>query len=220
MEEIKLHVPDGFIPAWQCAIYYIILIIALYFSGKWVMKRLDYKRIPLMGVLAAGVFAIMTMNVPLPPFGASGHMVGGALVAIIFCGPEAAVIIFTLVLLIQSLLFGDGGITVLGMNVLNMGIIGGGVGFLTFKGLRKRIGEYPAAGVAAWLATVLAALACALEMVAAGIFPLVEGVKWMLFFHIFIGIIESVLTVIVIGAIEKFRPDLLPWNNKKTEGAS
>ena len=65
-----------------------------------------------------------------------------------------------------------------------------------------------------------AALACALGMVAAGIFPLVVGGKWMLFFHIFIGIIEAVLTVIVIGAIEKFRPDLLPWNNKKTEGAS
>lgn len=77
MEEIKLHVPDGFIPIWQCVIYYIILIVALYFSGKWAVKKLDYKRIPLMAVLAAGIFAIMSMNIPIP-FGTSGHMVGGA----------------------------------------------------------------------------------------------------------------------------------------------
>ena len=219
MEEIKLHVPDGFIPIWQCVIYYIILIVALYFSGKWAVKKLDYKRIPLMAVLAAGIFAIMSMNIPIP-FGTSGHMVGGCLVAIIFCAPEAAVIIFTLVLLIQALLFGDGGITVLGLNVLNMGIIGGGVGYLTFKGIRKYIGEYPAIGIGAWLATVMAALACAIEMAIAGTFPLVAGIEWMVLFHVFIGVIEAILTVIVVGAIEKFRPDLLPWNRKKIEGAS
>lgn len=219
MEEIKLHVPDGFIPLWQCAIYYVILIIALYFSGKWGAKKLDYKRIPLMGVLAAGIFAIMSMNIPIP-FGTSGHMVGGALVAIIFCAPEAAVLVITLVLLIQSLLYGDGGITVLGLNVLNMGIIGGGVGFLTFKSLKNSIGEYPAAGVGAWLATVISAAACAIEMAIAGTFPLIAGIEWMVLFHVFIGIIEAILTIIVLGALEKYRPDLLPWNSRKTEGAS
>src|SRR5665647_393182 len=122
-----MHIPDGFIPLWQCAIYYVILIVALYISLRWTRKNLDEKMVPLMAVLAAGIFAIMSMNIPIP-WGTSGHMVGGALVAIIFCAPEAAVIIFTLVLLVQGLFFGDGGLTTLGANVLNMGIIGGLVG--------------------------------------------------------------------------------------------
>ena len=81
-----MHIPDGFIPFWQCAIYYVILIVALYFASKWARKNLDDKRIPLLAVLAAGIFAIMSMNMPIP-FGTSGHMVGGALVAIIFMAP-------------------------------------------------------------------------------------------------------------------------------------
>ncbi len=211
-----MHIPDGFIPFWQCAIYYIILIVALYFASKWARNNLDEKRIPLLAVLAAGIFAIMSMNMPIP-FGTSGHMVGGALVAIIFCAPEAAVLVFTVVLIIQALVFGDGGITALGANVLNMAIIGGFVGLYTFKGLKGTIGIYGASGVAAWLATVVAALACAIEMAIAGTFPLTIGIASMVTYHVFIGIIEAVLTVIVIMALEKFRPDLLVWNKNKIE---
>ncbi|WP_407432246.1 cobalt transporter CbiM [Methanobrevibacter sp.] len=212
-----MHIPDGFIPFWQCIIYYIILIVALYFASKWARENLDEKRIPLLAVLAAGIFAIMSMNMPIP-FGTSGHMVGGALVAIIFCAPEAAILVFTVVLLIQALVFGDGGITVLGANVLNMAIIGGFTGLYTFKALKDKIGIYASAGIGAWLATVLAALACALEMAAAGTFPLNVGVPSMVLYHVFIGIIEAVLTVIVLMALNKFRPDLLIWNKNKVEG--
>ena len=159
----------------------------------------------------------MSMNMPIP-FGTSGHMVGGALVAIIFCAPEAAILVFTVVLLIQALVFGDGGITVLGANVLNMAIIGGFTGLYTFKALKDKIGIYASAGIGAWLATVLAALACALEMAAAGTFPINVGVPSMVLYHVFIGIIEAVLTVIVIMALNKFRPDLLIWNKNKIEG--
>ena len=206
-----MHIPDGFIPLWQCAIYYVILIIALYFAGKWAKANLDEKRIPLLAVLAAGIFAIMSMNMPIP-FGTSGHMVGGALVAIVFMAPEAAVLVFTAVLLIQALFFGDGGITALGANVLNMAIVGGFVGLYTFKGLKGTVGKYPAAGIGAWLATVIAALACALEMAIAGTFPANIGIPSMVLYHVFIGIIEAVLTVIVLAALDKFRPDLLAWN--------
>ena len=212
-----MHIHDGFIPLWQCIIYYIILIVALYFASKWARENLDEKRIPLLAVLAAGIFAIMSMNMPIP-FGTSGHMVGGALVAIIFCAPEAAILVFTVVLLIQALVFGDGGITVLGANVLNMAIIGGFTGLYTFKALKDKIGIYASAGIGAWLATVLAALACALEMAAAGTFPINVGVPSMVLYHVFIGIIEAVLTVIVIMALNKFRPDLLIWNKNKIEG--
>ena len=208
-----MHIPDGFIPLAQCAIYYVILIVALYFSGKWARANLDEKRIPLLAVLAAGIFAIMSMNMPIP-FGTSGHMVGGALVAIVFMAPEAAVLVFTAVLLIQALFFGDGGITALGANVFNMAIVGGFVGLYTFKGLQGIIGKYPSAFVAAWLATLVAAVVAAIEMAIAGTFPLTVGIASMALYHAFIGIIEGVLTVIVLYALEKFRPDLLAWNRE------
>lgn len=212
-----MHIPDGFIPLWQCAIYYVILIIALYFASKWARNNLNEKRIPLLAVLAAGIFAIMSMNMPIP-FGTSGHMVGGTLVALVFMAPEATVLVFTVVLLVQALFFGDGGITTLGVNVLNMGIIGGTVGLFTFKGLRKVIGKYPAIGVGAWLATFIAAEACAIEMALAGTFPLTVGLASMGIYHAFIGIIEAILTIIVIAALEKYRPDLLAWDDKSTSG--
>lgn len=209
-----MHIPDGFIPLWQCAIYYVILFVALYFSLKWARKNLDEKHIPLMAVLAAGIFAIMSMNIPIP-FGTSGHMVGGAMVAIIFCAPEAAVIVFTLVLLVQGFFFGDGGVTAIGANVLNMGIIGGFVGLYTFKALRKPLGKVPSIAIASWLSIFLAAEAVAVEMWLAGTFPLGAGLFFMGLYHAFIGIIEAILTVVVILALEKVRPDLLAWNRNR-----
>jgi cobalt/nickel transport system permease protein len=209
-----MHIPDGFIPLWQCAIYYVILILALYFSLNWARKNLDEKMVPLMAVLAAGIFAIMSMNIPIP-WGTSGHMVGGALVAIIFCAPEAAVIIFTLVLLVQGLFFGDGGITALGANVLNMGIVGGVVGLYSFKALRKPIGKIPAIFIASWLSIFLAAEMVAVEMWLAGTFPLGTGLIFMGLYHSVIGVIEGILTVMVLLALEKTRPDVLAWNRIK-----
>lgn len=211
-----MHIPDGFIPYWQCAIYYVILIIALYFASRWAKNNLDEKRIPLMAVLAAGIFAIMSMNMPIP-FGTSGHMVGGTLVALVFMAPEASVLVFTCVLIVQALFFGDGGITALGANVLNMGIVGGCVGLGTFKLLKGAVGKYPAIAIAAWLATFIAAEVAAIEMALAGTFPLIIGLESMGLYHAFIGIIEAILTCIVIYALEKFRPDLLAWNRNTPE---
>lgn len=209
-----MHIPDGFIPLWQCGIYYIITILALYFSLNWAKKNLDEKMVPLMAVLAAGIFAIMSLNIPIP-LGTSGHMVGGALVAIIFCAPEAAIIIFTLVLLVQALLIGDGGVTALGANILNMGVVGGLVGFYSFKGLRKLIGKVPAIFVAALLSILLAAFMVVLELWFAGKLLTPQLALLFLGFQTISGIIEGILTVIVILAIEKTRPDLLAWNRIK-----
>ena len=212
-----MHIPDGFIPLWQCAIYYVIVIIALYFSLNWAKKNLDERTAPLMAVLAAGIFAIMSMNIPIP-WGTSGHMVGGALIAIIFMAPEAAVIIFTLVLLAQALIFGDGGVTAIAANVLNMGIIGGVVGLYAFKALRKPVGKVPAIAIASWLSIFLAAEAVAVEMWLAGTFPLDLGLLFMGLYHSVIGVIEAILTVVVILGLESIRPDLLAWNRKKDVG--
>jgi cobalt/nickel transport system permease protein len=113
------------------------------------------------------------------------------------------------------LFFGDGGITALGANVLNMGIIGGVVGLYSFKALRKPIGKVPAIFIAAWLSIFLAAEMVAVELWLAGTFPLGAGLLLMGLYHAVIGVIEGILTVVVILALEKTRPDLLAWNRIK-----
>ena len=110
----------------------LLQLIFLFFAFRWGRKNLSEKSIPLMAVLAAGIFAIMSMNIPVP-FGSSGHMVGAAMVAIIFMSPWAAVIVIALVLMIQGIFFGDGGITTMGANIINMGICGGFVGYMVGK---------------------------------------------------------------------------------------
>lgn len=210
-----MHIPDGFIPLWQCAIYYIIALIALYFALKWARENLDEKTIPLFAVLAAGIFAIQAMNIPIP-WGTSGHMMGAALIAIIFCSPWAAVLVLSLVLLLQGLIFGDGGMTALGVNIFNMGIVGGLVGYYAFLGTKK-IGKIPAAFIAGWASIFIAALVAAVELSLAGTFPLKEGLMFMGTYHAVIGIVEGAITAVVIIGIQKARPDLLLWNRKNTE---
>jgi len=212
-----MHIPDGFIPLWQCAIYWIIALIALGYSLKWARENLDEKNIPLLAVLSAGIFAIQAMNVPIP-WGTSGHMVGAALIAIVFFSPWAAVLVLSIVLILQGLIFGDGGMTALGANIVNMGIIGGFIGFYAYK-ILKGIGRIPAIFIAAWASIFLAAIACAIEMSLAGTFPLVEGIIFMGLYHAVIGVIEGVITVVVILGIDRARPDLLPdWvSSRKPE---
>ena len=119
-----MHIADGFLstPVWIIA--YIIAILFIALAIKWSKENLDEKYTPLLAVLAAGIFAIMSFNLPVP-FGSSGHLLGAALVAIIFCSPYAAILVLAIVLIIQALFFGDGGITALGANILNMGVVGG-----------------------------------------------------------------------------------------------
>ncbi len=218
-----LHIPDGFIPLWQCAIYYVIAIIFLFFAFRWSRNNLNEKNIPLMAVLAAGIFAIMSMNIPVP-FGSSGHMVGAAMVAIIFMSPWAGVICIALVLMVQALFFGDGGITTYGANVINMGVIGSFVGFYMWQALKHprlggllNLGKYWSVGVAAWIAIFLAACMAAVEMALAGTFPIQLGLLYMGGYHAMIGIFEAIITVIVVFTLQRVRPDLLAWNSKKNK---
>jgi cobalt/nickel transport system permease protein len=214
-----LHLPDGFIPLWQCGIYWIIALVALGYALIWARKNLDEKNIPLMAVLAAGIFAIQAMNIPIP-WGTSGHMVGAALIAIIFVSPWAAVLVLSIVLILQGLIFGDGGITAMGANIVNMGIVGGFVGFFTYKSL-KGLGRIPAVFLASWASIFLASLACALELSLAGTFPLIEGLIFMGLYHAVIGCIEGVISVVVILGIDNVRPDLLSqWVRSKKPGAA
>jgi len=135
--------------------------------------------------------------------------VGAALAAIIFASPWAAVLLMTMVLAIQSL-FGDGGITVMGANILNMGIIGGFLGYYTFIGLSKLSVKRPLAMFAgAFISMLMPGIALAFELWLAGTFPLKQGVLLMGTFQGVAGIGEGFITLIVFGAISKARPDIV-----------
>ncbi|MDR2873249.1 MAG: cobalt transporter CbiM [Methanobrevibacter sp.] len=204
-----MHIPDGFIPLEQCVIYYIIVIIIGYFAVRWAKNNLDERQIPLLSVLGAGVFAIMALNIPIP-WGTSGHMIGSPIVSILLGSPYAGVLVMTVVLIIQSLAFGDGGVTVLGANIFNMGIIGSFVGFYLFKGLKPFIHATPAVFIGSFLAIFIAAIACAVELAIAGIFPLEDGLIFMGIYHAVIGLVgEGVISTVVYIAINNVRPDLI-----------
>lgn len=204
-----MHIPDAFIPIPQGILYWIVALVFIALAVRWAKNEMSEEKLPLVAVLAAGIFAIQSFNLPVS-MGTSGHLVGGALAAIILGSPFAAVFILTMVLIVQGVLFGDGGITTMGANIINMGVIGGFVGFYSYKGLKSATKSMPlAAFVAAWLACFIPALACACEMFLAGTFPLVEGLVAMGVYHALIGIIEGIITVAAIFLITSVRPDLM-----------
>ncbi|MDD4299028.1 MAG: cobalt transporter CbiM [Methanomicrobium sp.] len=204
-----MHIPDAFIPLPQAAVYWIIAVIFIALALKWARNELDEEKMPLIAVLAAGIFAIQAFNLPIG-MGTSGHLVGGALAAIVLGSPYAAVFILTIVLIIQGVIFGDGGITTMGANIINMGVIGGFVGYYSFKAIKTATGSfYASAGIAAWLACFIPALACAVEMFIAGTFPLIPGLLGMGAYHAAIGIIEGAITAGAIYLIHTTRPDLM-----------
>nr|WP_321349611.1 cobalt transporter CbiM [uncultured Methanoregula sp.] len=204
-----MHIPDAFIPIWQGAIYWIIALVFVALALRWARNEMNEEKLPLVAVLAAAVFALQSFNLPVS-MGTSGHLVGGALVAIVLGSPFAAVFILTMVLIVQGVLFGDGGITTMGANIINMGVIGGFVGFYSFKGIMGVTKSMPvSAFIAAWLACLIPALACAVEMYFAGTFPLKEGLIAMGLYHAAIGIIEGFVTVAAIYLITAARPDLV-----------
>ena len=208
-----MRIPDGFIPWTQCIIYYIILITAVYFSIKLAKKHLSEERAGHVMLFVAGILIMLSINIPLP-FGTTAHIIGGCLVAIVFGTPVVATLVFAMALLIQAFVFGNGGLTVLGVDVLNMGIIGGIVGLYTFNSLTNKVGKYQAIGLAAWFASVVSVIAATVELAIAGTLSIELGLYSMVLSYLFIGIIEAALTVAIIMALEKYTPDLLVWNRK------
>ncbi|NLN44381.1 MAG: cobalt transporter CbiM [Methanosarcina sp.] len=204
-----MHIPDSFIPFDQALIYWALALPLIIMSMKWAKNELDEMKVPILAALAAGIFAIQAMNIPIG-MGTSGHMVGAVLVAIVFGTPWAGVLVLTLVLLVQGFAFADGGITTMGANILNMGVISGFIGYYTYVTLRKSTGTSIAALVGAWLGLFTSAIACAIQMWLAGTFPLVPGLMAMGTFHLIIGFVgEGLITSVAIAAIAKSRPDLL-----------
>ena len=206
-----MHIPDGFLDSKTAVAGGILAIAGLGMALRQTRLHLPPRRVPLLGLSAAFVFAAQMLNFPVVG-GTSGHLVGGVLVAVLL-GPSAAVIVISAVLIVQCFMFADGGVSALGANILNMGIIGTVGGWaihrlvsLCFAGLFGRI---LAAAFAAWCSTVLAAIACAGELASSHTVGLSAGLPAMAGTHILIGIGEGLITAFVLVAIARVRPDLL-----------
>ncbi len=195
------------------AMGWLIAIIMISISTRILNKKLDKRQIPLMGTLAAGIFVAQMLNFPVGG-GTTGHLVGAALAAI-FLGPFAGMTVLTVILIIQCLMFGDGGITALGLNIINMAIIGCTVGWYVYKAFPEK---YQTAGIfcASWLAIFLGALACATELavsysISGGVYgiPATIGLPVMLGYHAVIGIGEAIITTGVIIFVNQLSPEML-----------
>jgi cobalt/nickel transport system permease protein len=217
-----MHIPDGLLDAKTLAITGALAASGLAVAARQVNRTLPRHKIPLMGLSAAFVFAAQMVNFPVLG-GTSGHLLGGVLVAVLI-GPGAAAIVITCVLLVQALIFSDGGLLALGANIFNMSFIGAMVGYAIYRSTRKCLpglrGQITAIFFAAWLSTVLAAMTCAGELALSGRLP--PGVVFpaMISIHALVGIGEGLITSLVILAIERTRPDLLEAENSpSTRGA-
>ena len=208
-----MHIPDGFIDAKTAVATGALAAAGIAVALADVRRTVPPRRVPLIGLAAAFVFAAQMLNFPVAG-GTSGHLIGAVLAAVLL-GPGAAVVVITAVLILQCLMFADGGLTALGANIFNMGIVAPGIGYAVYslllpiagKGLRGRLF---ATAFAAWVSTVAAAIACAGELALSGTvawgvaFPAMAGV------HALIGLGEAAITTLVVAAVARTRPDLLP----------
>ncbi|AMQ19415.1 cobalamin biosynthesis protein CbiM [Thermococcus peptonophilus] len=209
-----MHIPDGYLGPYTCAFFYAVMVPIWYKAFKW-LKKLKPAQVPLLGVLTALAFLVMMYNLPVPG-GTTAHIVGGTIIAILI-DPWAATVALTIVLLIQALFFGDGGITSYAANVFNMGVVLPFVGYYTYKALTKAgISEVLSAGIGAYVGIVAAAIAAGIEL---GVQPLLQpgyspyplsvSVPAMAIAHLVTaGPAAAVVTAAVVWYVKRSRPDL------------
>jgi cobalt/nickel transport system permease protein len=207
-----MHIPDGFLDAKTAVATGALAATGLGIALAHVRRRLPPRRIPLLGLTAAFVFATQMLNFPVAG-GTSGHLIGAVLAAILL-GPGGAVVVMSAVLILQCFMFADGGVTALGANIFNMALVASGVGYAVYWAVRRlagagRRGRLFATAFASWCSTVVAAMFCAGELALSGTvawtvsFPAMTGV------HMLIGIGEALITTLVIATIDQVRPELL-----------
>ena len=209
-----MHVPDGFLDLPTSVATGAVAAAGVGLALRGARRELDDRTAPMAGLVATFVFAAQMLNFPVVG-GTSGHLMGGALAAIL-AGPWTAVLVMAVVLIVQSLLFADGGITALGTNITLLGLVGVAVGWLVFRGLQavlpKRLALVPGlAAVAAYLTVPVTALAFVGLYAVGGQAPLpldtLTGA--MVGWHALIGIGEAVITGLVVGSVVAVRPDLV-----------
>lgn len=209
-----MHIPDGFLDVTTSIATYAIFLGYSYYAFRKVKGRLNPERVSLVAVLAAGIFAAQMLNWPIPG-GTSLHFVGGALAGIIL-GPWLGFITMSLVLLVQCLVFHDGGITALGANVCNMAIIDVLVGYTIYRSLVKKLGAtYPVQTVSAfiggWVGITLAGVACGLEIGYSPSFPygVAVTVPVMGGWHLILGVVEGAITAMTVRYLCSKAPQLI-----------
>lgn len=211
---VAMHMSDGLVTAPAAAVFGLVAVAGLALATSRARRDLDDRTAAMAGLVTAFVFAVQMINFPVLP-GASGHLLGGALVAILV-GPWVGSLCIAIVLVVQALLFADGGLTALGANITNMALVGVFTGWGVAVALRRfaargRTGMVVTAFVAALLNTVAAALAFVLQYAIGGVggatLPTVFAL--MLGLHVLIGIGEGVITAATVGSVAAVRPDLV-----------
>ncbi|MEO5652753.1 MAG: energy-coupling factor ABC transporter permease [Marmoricola sp.] len=209
-----MHVPDGFLDAPTSVATGVIAVAGVALALRGARRELDDRTAPMAGLVATFVFAGQMMNFPVGA-GTSGHLLGGALAAVLV-GPWTAVLCLSTVLLVQALFMADGGITAIGTNVTLMGLVGVGVGWLVFAGVRailpRRLGLVaPAAAVGALVSVLAAAAVFTLLFAVGGTAPIAteKVLVAMLSWHTVIGLGEALITGLVVSSVIAARPDLV-----------
>jgi cobalt/nickel transport system permease protein len=209
-----MHVPDGFLDLPTSAATGAVAVAGVGLALRGARRELDERTAPLAGLVATFVFATQMINFPVGA-GTSGHLMGGALAAVLV-GPWTGVLCLAVVLLVQALLFADGGITALGTNITLMGLVGVLVGWLVFRGVQlvlpKRLGLVPALAAVAGLVSVpVSALAFVGLYAVGGQAPvsLAALTTAMVGWHVLIGLGEALITGLVVATVVGVRPDLV-----------
>ncbi len=210
----QLHIPDGFISAPVSLISLAIAAFFIYLALRGAKNQLDEKVAPLAGLAAVFIFAMQMINFPVAA-GTSGHLIGGALAAILI-GPWAGVLAVTVVLFVQALFFADGGLIALGLNVINLSVIATLGSWYIFKQLQKifpknRIGFLTATAIAAYISVPLSAVGFSIQFAIGGTaaIELSKVLIAMLGVHAVIGIGEAIITVLTVSAVLSVRRDLV-----------
>src|SRR5215216_8097808 len=214
-----LHIPDGFLSFTVSILCWVITAITISVAVSRTNKSLDERQVPLMGVMAAFIFAAQMINFPVAG-GTSGHLLGGALAAITL-GPWAAMLVMTAVIAVQALLFQDGGLLVMGANILNMGLITAAIGYGLYRSVStgSRSLKLTVAGIAAWLSVMAGALFTSLQLWLSGTSQLQIVIPAMLTVHALIGLGEAFITVAALSFIMQTRPDLIGENSASAKGS-
>ena len=204
-----MHIPDGFLTTDVALVCAVPAAVAVGVGLRKASTDLDERRVPLLGVTAAFVFAAQMLNFPVAG-GTSGHFLGAALAAILL-GPWLACLTMAVVLGVQAFVFADGGITALGANVLNMGVIGALLVGAIMHHARRLAPRaiLPIAGAGAWCAVMAGAAATSVELALSGTVPLHTVLPAMLATHAVIGAGEAIITVAAVSAVLSTRPDLV-----------
>jgi cobalt/nickel transport system permease protein len=210
---LALHIPDGLLNLPVSLVTWVLAIALIVLCLNRVQADYQERAVPLMGVCAAFIFAAQMINFPIPG-GTSGHLLGGTLAGVLL-GPWAGSLVVTVVFIVQAILFQDGGLTVLGANIVNMGLIGTFAGYYLYRTIRKAFGRKTWRGiavgtaVAAWTSVFVAAILCAFQLAWSGTVPLKVALTAMAFWHVMIAIGEAAITVVAVSFVYRTRRDLL-----------